>query len=134
MCLDKKEGNRRRQASYYARHRDEVLQRKRERRQSPEVRQQETDYNRNRRRATKQQVHDLYDNKCARCGFSDARALQIDHIEGGGRKERADDKAYITMYLRILKNPAPYQLLCANCNWIKRIENRELGKAAQYDN
>jgi len=25
---------------------------------------------------------------CAKCGFDDRRALQVDHIEGGGRKER----------------------------------------------
>ena len=27
-------------------------------------------------------------NKCLKCGFSDRRALQIDHINGGGIKER----------------------------------------------
>src|SRR5690242_6769553 len=26
--------------------------------------------------------------KCARCGFSDTRALQFDHINAGGRKDR----------------------------------------------
>jgi len=129
-----REGNRRRQARYTERHRDEINERKRERRQNPEIRQQAVDYGRNRRRALKQQVYELFGNKCCHCGFSDQRALQIDHINGGGKKSRQEQKAYATMYRDILINPTPYQLLCANCNWIKRWENRELGKAAQYDN
>ena len=68
---------------------------------------------------------------CARCGFSDARALQIDHINGGGSKER---KSICTsnIVLRILKHGPQdkYQLLCANCNWIKRVENKEYRKVA----
>ncbi|MCK9370314.1 helix-turn-helix domain-containing protein [Candidatus Dojkabacteria bacterium] len=59
--------------------------------------------------------------KCNRCGFSDLRALQIDHINGGGSKE-------ITKYYKkmIKEAPGKYQILCANCNWIKRVENNEV--------
>jgi len=66
--------------------------------------------------------------KCNHCGFSDQRALQIDHKNGGGTKERKglheNPKAF---YRLISKNPNNYQILCANCNWIKRFEKGEHG-------
>ena len=70
----------------------------------------------------------LLGGKCVRCGFSDERALQADHIYGGGNQEL---KAISTsgIYRKILKMDNPeseYQLLCANCNWIKRAENNEV--------
>jgi len=34
------------------------------------------------------QIIDLLGGKCVVCGFSDWRALQVDHIKGGGYKER----------------------------------------------
>lgn len=68
--------------------------------------------------------------RCVRCGFADARALQIDHISGGGCKERvARPQLVKSKYLRedVLANPGKYQVLCANCNWIKKDENKEYG-------
>ena len=70
-------------------------------------------------------------NKCARCGFSDWRALQIDHINGGGMKENRRyggnwiDRNVLKLHANKLKSK--YQLLCANCNWIKKYENGENG-------
>ena len=64
-------------------------------------------------------------NKCVKCGFSDWRALQIDHINGGGRNE-IKRLGYMKYYKKIKENPQEYQILCANCNWIKRYENNEL--------
>lgn len=72
----------------------------------------------------------LLGHKCVKCGFSDKRALQIDHIKGGGRKERIsyNTKEFHRIVLKSLKNKEDkYQLLCANCNWIKRYENKEWG-------
>lgn len=68
-------------------------------------------------------------NKCIRCGFNDIRALQIDHINGGGSKERKE-KGFTKEFHKhviesFLNNEYKYQLLCANCNWIKRFENNE---------
>lgn len=66
--------------------------------------------------------------RCIRCGFSDYRALQVDHINGGGRKdyqtkrELKSPKGYIE---HVKKDIALYQVLCANCNWIKKCENNE---------
>ncbi len=64
-------------------------------------------------------------NKCAKCGFSDIRALQIDHIKGDGAKERKEAGGSVGIYYRIIKlsdkqMKSKYQILCANCNWIKR--------------
>ncbi len=65
---------------------------------------------------------------CQRCGFSDFRALSLDHINGGGREherliqERGDG---IMRWLRKNNYPAGYQVLCMNCQFIKRCENKE---------
>src|SRR3990167_1754197 len=66
----------------------------------------------------------LLGDKCVICGFNDARALQIDHINGGGAKENRELRTQ-GIYRRVLTGVAGYQLLCANCNWIKRSENNE---------
>lgn len=80
---------------------------------------------------TKKEIHKILGGKCVKCGFSDERALQIDHIEGGGYVERknysTNPKAYYKNILETIKNnKTKYQLLCANCNWIKRFENNEI--------
>ncbi len=70
--------------------------------------------------------------KCNHCGFDDVRALQIDHINGGGRKERITLGDSTSNYYRKLRDlPSDelyktYQLLCANCNMIKVTVNREI--------
>ena len=64
---------------------------------------------------------------CVRCGFDDPRAIQIDHIHGGGNKEA---KAFgFKKYEQMHDHIEDYQILCANCNWIKRHERREHGYA-----
>lgn len=75
----------------------------------------------------KSAVFELLGNECCRCGFSDPRALQIDHINGGGGKEKKSVTAHYYKYIleKILAGSNEYQLLCANCNWIKRSENNE---------
>ena len=74
---------------------------------------------------------------CVQCGFTDIRALQFDHKNGGGRKESKEDEVLrshgrCALYLRYLKDPgrakATLQILCANCNWIKRHTHNEVRK------
>ena len=67
--------------------------------------------------------------KCQHCGFADERALQVDHVNGGGNKERASSRWY-RVYLNILSGAPGYQLLCANCNWIKKAVNGEVRRYA----
>jgi hypothetical protein len=66
---------------------------------------------------------------CVHCGYSDIRALSIDHISGEGRKHRRE-LGYIggiIFYYWLKRNnfPEGYQTLCMNCQWIKRRENGE---------
>lgn len=80
-------------------------------------------------------------NKCIHCGFSDWRALQIDHVKGHGAEHRRKynshtfyhgggcNPQYYSFILRQIKlGSKDFQLLCANCNWIKRYENNECKK------
>ena len=67
--------------------------------------------------------------KCKICGFNDERALQFDHINGGGTTEFRKYGNGISMLSRHLKDPNvrnKLQVLCSNCNWIKRVENKEV--------
>src|SRR3990170_8952832 len=48
---------------------------------------------------------ELLGGKCIRCGFSDIRALQIDHITGHGSEE-LHKKGNITAYRQYLANPS----------------------------
>jgi len=58
-------------------------------------------------------------------GCTDTRCLQIDHIFGGGVKEHRKINGF-QFWFKVLKDQKGlYQLLCANCNWIKRHTKRE---------
>lgn len=62
--------------------------------------------------------------------FAFPECLQIDHINGGGFKEKKrvtnGGQEYYAFVLRQIKlGSKDYQLLCANCNWIKRHRNNE---------
>lgn len=67
--------------------------------------------------------------------LADSRCLQIDHINRDAkRREKWHGQALggSEMYLKsvlasIKTGKKEYQLLCANCNWIKRHENKEHG-------
>jgi len=64
-------------------------------------------------------------------GCTDERCLQVDHINGGGKQElkKLSRRAY---YLKVLNDVLGlYQLLCANCNWIKRHEQKEVGNSSE---
>lgn len=66
---------------------------------------------------------------CKHCGFTDHRALNLDHIAGGGNIEReASSSNTIYLKLKKLNYPPGYQVLCANCNSIKKYTNNEWGR------
>ena len=80
----------------------------------------------------KKEILAFLGDKCKHCGIDDIRVLQIDHINGGGRKEieLSNSRGYLHFYFKQLKQDEgaflkKYQLLCANCNWIKRVEKGE---------
>jgi len=63
-------------------------------------------------------------NKCIRCGESDYRCLQFDHINGNGTKEHLLNSRSKFLH-SILNGRSDIQLLCANCNWKKKYEKKE---------
>lgn len=82
-------------------------------------------------------IHSKLGSRCNLCGITDERVLQIDHINNDGAIHR---KEYIKNFTRnkrapsnldyyrniidsINKNEDRFQLLCANCNWLKRYTN-----------
>lgn len=71
---------------------------------------------------------------CVKCGYSDIRALSIDHINGGGRQHFKEIKVHI--YGWLIKNNFPdgYQTLCMNDQWVKRSENEELAHRGRGKN
>lgn len=80
------------------------------------------------RREFKRLAHYVLGDKCRTCSFSDHRALQVDHIDGNGNVRRKENPSLngVAFYNDvILRTSSMYQLLCANCNWIKRHENNE---------
>ena len=84
-------------------------------------------WNNNRRR----NIIEFLGGKCIKCGFSDWRALQIDHINSDGYKERKErggnnlSKFYARIEKDVEERTGKYQLLCSNCNWIKKYESFE---------
>lgn len=52
-------------------------------------------------------------------------ALQIDHVNGDGYIKRKSIKSYEAQLKDIKEHKEEYQVLCANCNWIKKYENKE---------
>jgi hypothetical protein len=68
--------------------------------------------------------------KCCKCGFSDYRGLQVDHVEGGGSSRSvavtSRSSFYNNFYDEVMSDDkGAFQLLCANCNMIKKYETGE---------
>jgi len=70
---------------------------------------------------------------CAKCGFANMRALSIDHVNGEGKKQREEihrsgGGANFYRWLKKENYPDGYQTLCMNCQFIKRVTNKEYGR------
>ncbi|PWT91999.1 MAG: hypothetical protein C5B54_04275 [Acidobacteria bacterium] len=61
------------------------------------------------------------DPRCACCGEAEIIFLTVDHLNGGGNKQRKLEghRGGTAQYrkLRQANYPAGYQVLCWNCNW-----------------
>lgn len=73
----------------------------------------------------KEIVYQHYGNKCACCGESIKSFLQIDHINNDGSIQRKKLGRGEVWYKWIIRNnfPNDLQILCANCNQSKRMNN-----------
>lgn len=67
----------------------------------------------------KEIIFDAYGPECKCCGEKNKEFLCIDHIEGGGCKERKKGPGPRGVFHKIIKEGFPkdkYQILCHNCN------------------
>ena len=88
-------------------------------------------------RELRQRIMEKLGGRCVRCGFDDWRALQIDYVRGGGRGDYGERLGRfgggMSYYYRVLHDETgKYQLLCANCNQIKRLEGKEAQGMRQH--
>lgn len=85
------------------------------------------DQGKTRRVKQRAELFEHYGDSCQCCGESVAVFLAIDHINGGGTKERREfGRASGQLYYWLRKNnwPAGFQTLCHNCNWAKHALGR----------
>lgn len=86
--------------------------------------------NKNRNQQIKYECYRHYSNgepKCKNCGNTDIRVLTMDHVDGSGYEHRKIIKSrQITRVLKAKGFPEGYQVLCMNCQFIKKYENNEL--------
>ena len=126
-------------SEYYRTHREELLEKKRayykenrevirvkERARAERNRVSLRDYQRDYRAEWRRRALDFLGGKCIKCGYDDWRALQIDHINGGGRKEHKQMKSRTAYHMHVIRTGGSgYQVLCANCNQVKKYEKGE---------
>ena len=61
---------------------------------------------------------------CKCCKETEIQFLTLDHINGGGNKERKHNGNHQIKWRQIIANDYPpiYQVLCMNCNWGRRLD------------
>lgn len=68
-------------------------------------------------------LFDMYGHVCVSCGFSDKRALTLDHKLNNGSSERTElGMRGVYRRAKAEYRPDEYQTLCMNCQFIKRVE------------
>ena len=117
----------RKKGDYYLENRERIIARESAHRRAHIA--EKRDYNRTYQQKLRQKVISFLGGRCKICGFSDSRALQIDHVHGGGNKELRSGLSYYTHSRNVMSDTTgKYQLLCANCNWIKKHVQEETTK------
>lgn len=78
--------------------------------------------NRERNRQIRDEVFAAYGGPvCRCCGETTREFLQIDHIKNDGGEHRRMGFSSVCRWLKSRGFPKGYQVLCANCNWGKRL-------------
>lgn len=75
----------------------------------------------------------LLGGKCNHCGINDMRVLDFDHVNDDGSEDRKKHGKSLNPK-RVFENPEMFQILCANCNRIKRLENLDNSHLAENFN
>lgn len=79
-------------------------------------------YFKKRRKKQRQLVFAQYGNNCACCKESRTEFLAIDHINGGGNKQRKEiGRGNLLDWIIRNEFPKGYQILCHNCNFAKGV-------------
>lgn len=82
------------------------------------------------KRKLREKILSAFGGVCAICGFSDERALTLDHVLNNGAEERKK-LGERGVYYRALKpeHRHEYRMLCMNCQFIAR---HEVGRQNQH--
>lgn len=122
--MNKETSRREYQKGYYQKHKETILERSR--RWYQKHRKRLNKATRNYHRRIKIEVLTHYSMAtypvCARCGVTDVNVLCLDHIEGKKEKLSIDTGARLYRRLKKAGFPEGFQVLCANCNLKKLIE------------
>lgn len=65
--------------------------------------------------------------KCVRCGIKDIRVLDINHKNGGGRKELKKNKlSHLSVRIALgNRKISDLEILCRNCNYLHWLELKQ---------
>ncbi len=110
------------QKKYYEKHKEERSEKGKEYYQGHKEERKENNLK------IKKRIISHYSNgkmKCAKCGFSDLRALSLDHINGDGYKHSKNIRRGLYRWCINNNFPNMFQVLCMNCQFIKKEENGE---------
>ena len=111
---------------YYEKNKDKIRKRKREtmRRLRAERPEHYAAQSRAAKQRLREQLFEIYGHECAICGFSDKRALTLDHILQNGNEERRRlGERGVWQRARDHYRPEEYRTLCMNCQFIERTKN-----------
>ena len=87
----------------------------------PEFKARRAQLNLESKKRTRREVIETYGGRCVCCGETTYEFLCIDHVNGGGNRERKRLGMGGWIYYKIKreKYPTSYQILCHNCNFAK---------------
>jgi len=91
-------------------------------------------YNKQRRTALRMEALSAYGGKCVNCGEDFPEILVIDHINGGGTRERKKigGGPNFFFFLKQKQYPSGYQVLCYNCNALKEHCPTKMAEYAKW--
>ena len=127
LVMTTNEAEKSRYKKWYEANKDRVREMKRKsmlknRLENPEIYRK---HSRDSKAKLKATLFDMYGHVCIRCGFEDKRALTLDHKLNNGNKERKElGERGVYQKARDTFLPDEYQILCMNCQFIKRCEDK----------